>query len=295
MKDLSSLPEDIYSVLEGKSLFDPSVVDRFGDTLKDILGKRLKRQEDQAPTLRMSSIGKPLRQLWYELNGVPGEAIEGKTLVKFAYGDLCEALIIALAEAAGHGVSSFQEEVELDGVPGHIDLVLDGVLVDVKSCSSYTFNKFKTGTLFESDPFGYVGQLAGYAEAMKLPAAWVAFDKVSGEICVLHLTQEQIHVFNARNRIAEIREAVSRPDEPERCYPAQPVSKTDKSGNLVLGVGCSYCSRKSHCWRDSNAGAGLKTYVYSTGPKFFVHVEKEPRVQQDSSWESFPSKDKKDN
>src|ERR1700761_6091950 len=106
---LNSLPSDIYKVLEGKSLFDPLVVDQFGDTLKNLLHKRLK-QEDRTPSLRMSNIGKPNRQLWYELHDTPGDKPEGKTLLKFAFGDLTEAHIIALTQAAGYEVSRFQEE-----------------------------------------------------------------------------------------------------------------------------------------------------------------------------------------
>lgn len=289
-KNLSSLPEDIYKVLEGKSLFDPSVISRFGDTLQDILSKRL-TQEDWIPTLRMSNLGRPLRQLYYELNGFEGEKIEGKTLVKFAYGDICEALVIALAEASGHEVSRFQEEVSVDGVLGHIDLVLDGVLVDVKSCSSYSFSKFKDGTLFDEgqDAFGYVGQLCGYAHALKLPAAWVAFDKVSGEICILDLPQTLVDSYNVQEKIAEARSVVGSSTVPERCYPSVP---DGKSGNMKLQTGCSYCSHRFVCWSDSNNGEGLKVYYYANGPRYLSVVTREPKVESYTNNNNFPVKEK---
>lgn len=240
----------------------------------------------------MSNIGRPLRQLWYELNNTPGEKVSGKTLLKFAYGDLIEALVIALAEAAGYKISNLQEEIVVDGIKGHIDLVIDGVLVDVKSCSSYSFNKFKTGELLDAgnDAFGYVAQLSGYAHALGLPAAWIAVDKVTGEVCVLELPQSKIDEYDIKARIKEATEAVVQPVPPAKCYEDVPYQK---SGNRKLGIGCSYCAWKATCWSDANNGEGLKTYIYSTGPVYLTHVVKEPRTFQVLDTE-FPIKQKEE-
>ena len=198
-------------------------------------------------------------------------------MLKFAYGDATEALIVFLAQAAGHTTERFQEEVEVDGVLGHIDLVLDNVLCDIKSCSSYSFQKFKTGALLEpgNDPFGYIAQLAGYAHALKLPAAWIAFDKASGEICILDLPKETIDGYDVRGRIAEVRRAVDSDAPPERCYEDEP---DGKSGNRKLAVGCSYCGHRFRCWGDSNGGRGLQVYLYANGPRFLTSVAVEPKV-----------------
>ncbi len=224
----------------------------------------------------MSNLGKPLRQLWYELNGYEGEELSGSTLLKFTYGDLTEALIICLAEAAGHTVERLQEEIEVDGIKGHIDCVIDGVLFDVKSCSSYSFRKFEEGSLLEpgNDAFGYVAQLSGYRQVINLPAAWLAFDKVSGEICILRLPDDE---YDVSGRIATVRAAVAGSAPPERCYEDEP---DGKSGNRRLSVSCSYCAYKHTCWSDANGGRGLQTYLYSTGPRFLTVVAKEPKVFQ---------------
>ena len=50
-----------------------------------------------------------------------------------------------------------EKEVEVDGVRGHIDCLIDGWLVDVKSCSQGAFPKFKDGDVFTNDPFAYFG------------------------------------------------------------------------------------------------------------------------------------------
>lgn len=290
-KQLEDLPDEIYKILEGKSLYDVSIVDRFGDSLRDILHKRLK-QEDREATLRMSNVGKPLRQLYYELRRHEKEKISGKTLLKFAYGDLCEALLIVLAEAAGYKAERFQEEVEVDSVLGHIDLVLEGVLIDVKSCSSYSFNKFKSRTIFDEgqDSFGYIGQICGYAHALKLPAAWIAMDKTSGEVCVCRVPQELIDNYDVRKRIQEVRAAINLDVEPARCYEDQP---DGKSGNRKIHVGCSYCGYKWNCWRDANGGKGLQVYNYASGPRFLSVVKKEPKVNQKEDWYEFSPAEQK--
>lgn len=161
VKNLLTLPEDIHNLLDGTDLTDS--LDKFKDDISKMMLSRFASDEKE-PSIRMSNIGKPLRQLWFELNAkkfnIKPEKTTGQTKFKFLYGHLLESLALYLAEVSGHKVERLQEEIEVDGVKGHIDAVIDGVLVDVKSCSSYSFNKFKSGALFQDDPFGYVAQLS---------------------------------------------------------------------------------------------------------------------------------------
>src|SRR5690606_22719500 len=90
------------------------------------------------------------------------EPFQGKTLLKFSYGHILEEYILLLAKAAGHSVEGMQDEVVLNGVRGHRDVVVDGCVVDVKSVNSRSFQKFKTGALAQDDRFGYLDQLDGY-------------------------------------------------------------------------------------------------------------------------------------
>jgi hypothetical protein len=119
-------------------------------------------------TLRMSNIGRPARQLWYEYN-LPSEssAPSPATQVKFLYGHILEEIVLMLVRAAGHKVSDEQKEIDVRGIKGHIDCKIDGEVVDVKTASKIAFNKFREGRLREDDPFGYMSQLAGYEEAEK--------------------------------------------------------------------------------------------------------------------------------
>lgn len=286
-KTIDSLIPDLLKLFDGHEVSEE--VGRFSKAVGDLFVRRLSDKERDKRALSLSQIGRPLRQLYYDLTGgTPGqEKLSAQTKFKFAYGDLIEEMVLFLAMEAGHSVTDLQKTVEVDGVEGHIDCVIDGVLVDVKSCSSYSFNKFATGDILRDDPFGYVYQLSSYWSTLSSVqrAGFLAIDKVNGKICFFELNPStRKSVDDIKSRIKEIRCTVEAGVEPTRCYE----DETDgKSGNRKLGISCSYCPHKFHCWRDSNGGRGLQTYTYSTGPRFLTAVAKEPRVQQ---FDKFPTR-----
>lgn len=273
MKKLEDLPADIYQ------LFDPDThhncseeyLDAFCANLKDLLKVRLSKQEQARSPLRFSSLGKPDRQLWFEAHPIEGgkEPMTPKTYFKFLYGDVIEQLVLYLSKEAGHSVEYEQAEVEVDGVLGHIDAIIDGVVVDVKSASPYGYKKFETRNVEADDPFGYVAQLAGYANVLTPDnyAAWVAMDKVSGDICVSPLSPTTIRHYKPEEQIKHQKEVIASETPPDLCY--QPVPD-GKSGNMRLGTACSYCAHKHRCH------PGLRTFLYSGGPRFLTTVAREP-------------------
>src|SRR5690606_2590048 len=100
----------------------------FGETVKDLLRVRLGKRQQRSDTLRFSKLGTPDRKLWYESRGERQEEMSPKTYLKFLYGDLIEAFVLYLCKEAGHSVTNEQEEVEVLGVKGHVDAVIDGVV-----------------------------------------------------------------------------------------------------------------------------------------------------------------------
>lgn len=293
-KSFDTLVKDIYELFDGHSL--NGAAEKFGLDFGALLGNRFQRYGTvQEPKLYLSNLGKPLRQLWYELKGYKGQDLTPETKFKFLYGDLLELLVLFLAERSGHRVEGLQQRVDVDGVSGRIDAIIDGVLVDVKSCSTFAFQKFQNRSLLEegNDAFGYVAQLSAYRVATSRPrAAFIAVDKTLGKLCTLELPDNS---YDVSGRIATVRKALAGDVEPERCYEPVPVSKTDKSGNLVLGVQCSYCGWKDRCWRDSNKGEGLLLRHYYSGPKWFTKLVREPRLKStqepEESSEKFPTKE----
>ena len=224
----------------------------------------------------MSNLGKGARQLWYQKRYEPEEPLKGHTLLKFLVGHITESVLLFLASVSGHNVTARQDEVAIQGIKGHIDADIDGVTVDVKSASPYSFKKFANGSLAEDDAFGYIEQIAGYSKARNTDGAFLAMDKVSGHLAYLPFTKEELAAtVNVEERIDYLKSAVESDVEPERCYPDE---EDGASGNRVLGTNCSYCDHKRRCWADSNGGLGLRTFLYSNGPKFFTTVKREPKV-----------------
>ena len=264
--------QDLFN--KGADISDASL-----DTFKHAVAGNLKSRfaeysEGRSRTLRLSNIGKPLRKLWFEIrSGLPPEPLRAEAKFKFLYGDLIEDLAILLAIEAGHTVTDLQKEVEIDGVLGHIDCLIDGVLVDVKSCSQRAFPKFKDGSLISNDPFGYVCQLAGYSHALgSIDGAFLAIDKTLGNMCLLKFSKEQLATYNIPKIIAQDRAALASDKLPSRlCYEPEP---DGKSGNMKLGVNCSYCDYKQHCH------PGLRTFIYSSGPRYLTKVSRLPDVPE---------------
>lgn len=277
-KDIDSLVADMQALFtEGAHECDEGRVKAFGEALSQTVAKRLKedRKNDGPGFLRMSNLGKPDRQLWYTIHSKDtGEELSASTRIKFLFGDILEELLLFLAEEAGHEVTHKQERVEVDGIKGSMDAVIDGVLVDVKSASTYAFQKFKRGTLKDDDPFGYMEQIAGYSEGLgKLPGAFLAIDKQLGHLALHQVPREELDAIDIRSRIRHVKEVVANEEMPPRCF--EPIPE-GTSGNLKLGVNCSYCAFKKDCWKDSNGGVGLRTFIYSKGPVHFTEVVREP-------------------
>lgn len=291
-KTIDTLVTDIEKLFEGHMLTE-ALTGQFSKGLSDLFVNRFKEYGiDRPNTLRLSNIGQPLRKLWYTVKGFKQEPLTADTKVKFLLGDLVECLFAFLAKEAGHSVEFEQQEVEVDGVPGHLDYVVDGVLVDAKSCSTFSYKKFITGEIYNSDPFGYVAQLEAYRTAKGLTrAGWFIVDKTLGHFAFVELNPPV--GYDVHQRIVTVKAALESDVEPAHCYAPKPVSKTDKTGNMVLDTGCSFCGFKVHCWREANNGEGLKLRQYSTGPKWFTTLVKEPNLkyQQQDVFDTFPFKE----
>ena len=280
-KKLDTLVEDIYDKLsvlgEGKALdVSEEVLDEFGNSMKEALRHWATPKPRDTETLRMSNIGKPLRQLWYDMKseGEDTQPLEPHLFIRFLYGHILEEVMLFLVKLAEHEVTDEQKEVKVSHVHGHMDCKIDGEVVDIKTASSFAFRKFKNGTLAEDDPFGYLAQLSAYETAEKTKAGgFLVLNKESGEI-TLH-RPSFIDKPHARNKIREVKKAIKLDNPPELCYNPVPEGK---AGNMKLPRGCTYCRHKNECHKDANDGKGLRVFKYSKGLMYLTKVEKEPNV-----------------
>jgi len=278
-----TLVSDIYRMIDTKDIPEgvpvEQVINDFGENVKQILRNNITESTFDRRKLRMSNIGKKDRQLWYSYNGYKGEELMPHTRIKFLYGHLIEEMVLALTKLAGHDVTDEQKQAEVDGIKGSMDCKIDGVLTDVKSASPYGFKKFKDGSLINDDPFGYVDQIKGYAHSEGVTdVGWLVMDKTNGHLTYLKYDMadesqwywSKLNFFSIEERIKNIKKVVKSETPPERCY--EPIAD-GKSGNMKLAVGCSYCAYKHECW-----GKDLRTFIYSTGPRYLTEVKFVPSV-----------------
>lgn len=278
MKSIDTLIKDVQEVLNDTS----------GSFARDIaegtcgeVHPRLVAQfaEKQAGgTLRLSAMGEKCpRQLWASVHSPSSqEPLPAHAKLKYTYGHVIEALLIALAKAAGHEVTGEGDELYVDGVKGHRDCVIDGCIVDVKSTSSMGFAKFKDKSIAQNDPFGYLDQLDGYLVGsqqddlvrVKDRAYLWACDKTLGHMC---LYQHTLREGNIEERIRKYKEITALP-EPPAC-----TCKTvadGKSGNIKLGTVASYNPYKWFC------NPHLRCFLYASGPVYLTKVVRTPDVPE---------------
>jgi hypothetical protein len=157
-----------------------------------------------------------------------------------------------------------------------MDCKIDGQVVDVKTASKFSFNKFKDGSLVNNDPFGYLAQLSGYETAEQTKeGGFLVINKESGELCLFR--PDDLEKPNVKEKIKKVKAAIAIDTPPERCYAPIPEGK---KGNMKLPSGCAYCPYKFECYSDSNDGDGLRAFKYSNGPVYFTEVAVEPRVEE---------------
>lgn len=278
MKTIDTLIPDIQDVIKGKEGWTPTVTQFLSDSVAKVAEDKFSKPQEPRGNLRLSSLGRPARQLWYQYNDPEGqEELSAEALGTFFYGDLLEALLLSLVKASGHKIEGLQQTLDVYGVPGHGDAIIDGMVVDIKSASTYGFEKFKRHKLKEDDPFHYISQLSSYLAGYKDDnrvlnkdtAAFLVIEKQRFKLCldVYNLKEE---VDKKAEEVAKAKEVVAGP-MPERCYEPEPEGK---SGNMKLCTACSYCGWRKKCWPEA------RTFLYSTGLKHLVDVRKTPLVPE---------------
>lgn len=293
-KRIDTLVTDIYALLDSGSAHtpDPATAAHHAMNIGGELAKAtlIRDKPREIGKLWASDLGKPcLRQHWYNFN-MPEQAepLTGNTKFKFLYGNLIEEAVLYLGKEAGHSVEDQQAAVKHTfgdwEVSGRIDAVVDGVLVDVKSASTYSFNTYKEGITSMNDTFGYLWQLSFYSNYHELPSVtndstgFVWVDKTLGHIAYTGVASWLVNPNTIKARVADIAKVV---EGTERMMPNRiPTKPYGKSGNWALDTACSYCAYKDKCWEETNNGKGLRTFLYSNRPVHLTDVAREPKVPE---------------
>ncbi len=239
----------------GKSTMSDETIKQIGadvmDAVKRQFGGGNKRDEFR---LRMSNIGKPTCQLWFQKN-MPEKALPKPTtfVMNMLLGDIVEAAFKGILKEAGVKYEDKDNYVELEledtTIKGSYDLVINDAVDDVKSASDWSYrNKFDSyETLSASDPFGYVGQLAGYAKASgKKAGGWWVVNKANGNIKYVAANGLDIdtEVTKLNDTVATVNDNVF-----ERCFSPVPETFRGKAtGNTVLNSNCKFCDYRHECF-----------------------------------------------
>lgn len=278
MPNIKTLIPDIYQRLASGEPFNKEDVDEFANSLARKLASRLS-EERGTTRLRLSNWASPCeRQLWYKVNRPDVvEELPANARLKFLFGDVLEELLLFLARASGHEVLGEQDELEVAGVQGHRDGIIDGHLVDAKSASPYGFLKFKNHSLEREDSFGYLGQLETYFSASRddprltdtTGASFLAVNKVSGDLALDTYNFDRGH--SLVESIQRKKLMLARPTPPPRGFAPEPMGA---KGNQKLPTACSYCPVKAACH------PGLRAFAYSSGPVYLTEVCETPKVPE---------------
>ena len=244
------------SAVKGDSTMSETTINQvaadISDALKRQFGGETKRGDFR---IRMSNVGRPTCQLWYEKNK-PEVALPFPTtfIMNMMLGDIVEAVFKGLLKEAGvqyEDSKTVHLDVGDDSIRGSYDIVINDAVDDIKSASDWSYrNKFESyDTLASGDGFGYVGQLAGYAKASgKKVGGWWVVNKANGAFKYVPATGLDLdaEVKKIEDTVATVKE-----NKFERCFQPVPEKFRGKeTGNKVLNDGCKFCAYRFDCWDD---------------------------------------------
>ena len=239
---------------KGLTSMSDETINRVGEEIKEALKRQFAGgNKRDGFKLRMSNIGRPSCQLWFEKNK-PETALPRPTtfVMNMMIGDIVESVFKALlTEAKVAYKDSDTVALEIDEkttISGSYDLVVDDAVDDIKSASDWSYrHKFDSyESLASGDSFGYVGQLAGYAKASGYKAGgWWVVNKANGQFKYVPAN------INMDEEIAKIKKNIQAVESKKlvRCFEPEPETFRGKpTGNMVLNKNCTFCSYRQSCW-----------------------------------------------
>lgn len=277
-KDLYNIPKDLEELTKGNTPISTEATKELGGKIAEVVSSFfVKRSNSKSDALRLSAIGKPLRQLWLTHNH--SEVKKDLTLdrfMTFLAGAVMEEVLLWMVQQTGkYEVTDQQAEVDVEGIKGHIDCKINGIPVDVKTAAKGSFDKFVTGGLFDNDPYGYIPQLSSYTEGEDPEkvdgAAFLVYGKEDGRIAIMGLPRDKM--VDPKERVEVVKATVTSPSPPEEyCYELKEL----KNGNVKVPNQCVWCSFFEHCYKDK----GVRAFDYASGPEYLAEVNKTPRVRE---------------
>ena len=250
-----SLVKYLSSVLQGKGSMSKSTINSITKAIKESLNRQFNSGGRDGFRLRMSSIGRPYCQLWYDKNK-PEAAVEKSPhfLLQMVIGDMIEAVVNGVMVESGVEVYA-SEQVKLalgkHTITGTTDPSFEPV-TDTKSASQYSYNyKFTDWqTLAENDSFGYVAQGVGYAKALdKKFNGWFVVNKSTGEFKFVPYEADEEYNEKLLRKLEYKLDKLEN-NKFNRCFdPVEETFRKKPTGNKILPIECKFCDYKFDCWK----------------------------------------------
>ena len=275
-------------VRKGKRGMTDATIARIVRDVDEAVRKQFNQGERQF-TLRMSNIGRPYCQLWYDKNQ-PEDGLEPSInfLMNMMIGDIVEAVFKGVLTEAGVEFSDGFKSTLTAGkhkIDGTHDLIMDKRVDDIKSASPWSYkNKFKDYyTLKEHDSFGYIGQLAGYSKALGVePGGWWVINKATGEFKYVSAWDMAVDRQDILDEVEEKADKLEK-NKFERCF--EPVEETFRgkpTGNKVLAEECGWCKYRYKCWPSIQELPALASKAKEPPIVAYVEVADEYKKEQDT-------------
>lgn len=276
-------------VRKGKRGMADATIARIIKDVKEAVEKQF-NQDQRKFTLRMSNIGRPYCQLWFDKNQ-PEEGLEPSAnfLMNMMIGDIVEAVFKGVLTEAGVEFSDgFKSTLELGKhkIDGTHDLIMDKRVDDIKSASPWSYkNKFKDyETLKSHDSFGYVGQLAGYSKALGVDVGgWWVINKATGEFKYVSAWDMAVDKQDILDDIQDKADKLER-NKFERCFePVEETFRKKPTGNKVLAEECGWCKYRYKCWPSLQELPSLASQAKEKPTVAYIEIADEYKEKQSKS------------
>lgn len=271
-------------VRNGEAAMTDEALARVVSDVSEALDKQFGEGSRGPFSLRMSNIGRPYCQLWYEKNHPElAEPLPSTFIMNMLIGDIVEAAFKGILKAAGvefsdgHKCSAQFGEHTIEGTH---DIVIDGKVDDIKSASPWSYkNKFADyDTLAEHDSFGYIGQLVGYSKALGIPAGgWWVVNKGNGEFKYVQAdglklpSTIELHEKEVQDKADKLNDNTF-----YRCFDDEAETFRGKStGNRKLNGECGWCRYKESCWPDAKLLPSIPSQAKEPPLVWYTYVNEE--------------------
>jgi hypothetical protein len=245
-------------------------------------------QSERKFTMRMSNVGRPYCQLWYDKNA-PEEGVDmpANFLMNMMIGDIVEAVFKGVLTEAGVDFSDGFKSTLTVGkhkIDGTHDLIMDKRVDDIKSASPWSYNnKFKDyATLKSHDSFGYIGQLAGYSKALGVePGGWWVLNKGTGEFKYVSAWDMAVDRQDILDEIEDKADKLVQ-NKFERCFePVEETFRKKPTGNKILSTECGWCKYRYKCWPSLQELPSLASQAKDPPMVAYIEIADEYKAKQD--------------